>query len=215
MAQPAKKFACTTLIDRLLSSSWKLDRIFVSLKDGSTIGTASGMVQFSQFNDPNSNGYYLTYYEHGNMIYSASKSSSFPFKKHYLINVLSANNEQDKDKDKNSDNIIMKWYFDIINEPHSNIKYKPKECNINTLFVDKNFFIGFEFNENDYIQHKEISNVNPHLCDQDLYEGNLQFLNDNSFYLQYHVNGPSKMYNIQTTFTLTEQVQHEQKENTT
>eukprot|EP00483_Globobulimina_turgida_P004737 UN04746 len=186
-------FGIVTFIDRLLSCSWMLERIFVSLKDGSTIGTACGMVTFSKFNDENNSGYYLKYYEHGNMTYNASKSVSFPFKKHYLINFGALANDKDE--------VAMKWYFDIMNEPNSNTNYKPKECNVDTLFVDKNYFIGFELNENDFMNHKRIKNVKPHLCDQDLYEGTLQFLDNNSFYLQYHVNGPSKMYNIQTTFT--------------
>ena len=184
------------IIDRLLSCSWKLDRFFVSLKDGSTIGTATGIVKFSKFNDPKNDGQYLQYFEHGNMTYNASKSASFPFKKRYLINVSSIENNKDNMK------IGIKWYFDIINEPNSNNHYQPKEFHINTLFVDKNFFIGFELNENDYMKQKEIKNVKPHLCDQDLYEGTLQFMNDESFYLQYHVNGPSKMYHIKTSFMM-------------
>merc|ERR1712154_735567 len=104
--------------------------------------------------------------------------------------------------DKKNTNIAIKWYFDIINEPSSNANYKPKELNINTLFVDKNLFIGFELNGNGYINHKEIENIKPHLCDQDLYEGTIQFLGNDRFCLKYHVNGPSKMYHIHTTFTL-------------
>lgn len=200
MAQPALKTGSKTLIDQLISSKWRLDRLFVSLKDGSTIGTASGFVEFSKLKDLNNDGFYLQYYEHGNMKYS-SNAVSFPFKKHYLINIFDFNESKDKDKDEIT-KMGINWYFDIINEPSSNNKYSPKELNINTLFVDNNFFIGFELNENDYIKHKEIKNIKPHLCDKDLYEGSIKFLNNNSFFMQYHVNGPSKMYNIQSTFTM-------------
>ena len=192
MSQPAVKCGSNSIVERLLSCNWKLDRLFVSLKDESTIGYASGFVTFSKFNHgQNNDDNYLQYYEHGSMQYTASKHASFPFKKHYLINI-----ESDKDK------TIMNWYFDIINEPNSNSNYKPNELNIQTLFNNKNFFIGFEFNQNDYINHKIINNMKPHLCGKDLYEGSIQFLTDNCFHLQYHVNGPSKMYNIRTTFTL-------------
>ena len=194
MAQPTLKLGCKTLIDRLISSKWRLNRLFVSLKDGSTIGTASGFVEFSSFKDSKNNGFYLQYYEHGNMTYT-SNAVSFPFKKHYLINIFNSNNEKDSTK------LSMNWYFDIINEPSSNTKYSPKELSIETLFVDNNFFIGFELNDDDYTNHKEIKNIEPHLCDQDLYEGSIKFLENDSFFMQYHVNGPSKMYNIQTTFT--------------
>ena len=198
MAQPALKLGCKTLIDRLILSKWRLDRLFVSLKDGSTIGTASGFVEFSTFKDPNNNGFYLQYYEHGNMTYT-SNAVSFPFKKHYLINIFNSNNEKESNK------LSMNWYFDIINEPSSNTKYSPKELNIKTLFVDNNFFIGFELNDDYYANHKEIKNIEPHLCDKDLYEGSIKFLKNDSFFMQYHVNGPSKCIAFKTTFTSIQQ----------
>ena len=204
MSQSINPLRSSEWIKKLLSSQWRLSRRFVSLKDGSTIGTASGMVTFSIFNDPNNEAIqsneHLQYFESGSMIYAANKSVSIPFKKQYLIHI---SDDTDSVEEKNDDvPIAMNWYFDIINEPNANIKYKPSQLDIGTLFVSNNFFIGFEFNGNDVEKQKQIQNKNPHLCDKDLYEGTLQFMNSETFHIQYHVNGPSKMYSIHSTFTL-------------
>ena len=189
MAQSQTHFYCKSLIDRLTSSKWRLDRLFISLKDGSSIGIAFGTIIFSKLNESEC---YLQYYEHGQMEYSTVKSSSFAFKKHYLLHIESLDNAR----------VAIKWYFDIINEPQSNKKYKANKIDTDSLFVDQNLFIGFEFEQNDIINSKIIKNIKPHKCAQDLYQGTMQFVNDNCFSLEYHVVGPSKMYNIQSTFTL-------------
>eukprot|EP01083_Nonionella_stella_P209220 758622_1 len=156
-----------------------------------------GAAHFSRLNAPNHNECYLQYYETGTMTYTAPNNVSFPFKKHYLINISSVEQATQKDT-----NIAMKWYFDIINEPNSNTHYKPKQRTIETLFMDKNLFMGFDINEHSYSNGVAINNTSPHLCGQDLYEGQIEFAGNDCFHLQYHVRGPSKMYNTQTTFTL-------------